>query len=278
MSGSNVKCKFFISHDLWPVEADEDQINQVIRNLLINADQAMPEGGIVEVHGENVMVEAKRHLSLREGKYAKISITDRGIGIPEQHLSRIFDPYFTTKHKGSGLGLAAVYSIIKKHGGEIRAESEAGIGSSFSFYLPATEAKRRIVRKVIKPGGRGGKILLMDDEKMVLRVVGKMLSHLGYEVELSRDGGEAVELYKKARETGSPFAAVIMDLTVPGGTGGKEAIGKILEIDPNVKAIVSSGYSIDPVMANFRKYGFRGVVSKPVQMKDLSETLQEVIG
>jgi PAS domain S-box-containing protein len=279
MSGSNVKCENLISHDLCPVEADEDQTNQVISNLLINADQAMPEGGTVEVHAENVIVEANDPPSLTAGKYVKISIKDQGVGIPEQHLSRIFDPYFTTKQKGNGLGLASVYSIIKKHGGDIGVESEAGVGSTFTFYLPAAEGKIETAKKEITELVRGeGKILLMDDEEMVLKVVGQMLSRLGYEAEFSRDGDEAVKLYRKAKESGDPFAAVIMDLTIPGGIGGKEAIGKVLEIDPNVKAIVSSGYSIDPIMADYRKHGFSGVIVKPVQMKELSDTLQNVIG
>ena len=278
LSGSNTRCKFFIPSDLWLVEADEGQINQVINNLLINADQAMPEGGIIEIHCENIVIEANGHLPLTQGNYVKILIKDHGIGISKDHLSRIFDPYFTTKHKGSGLGLATVYSIIKRHGGHIRIESEVGIGTIFHIYLPATEKRQKILQKETAKVARGaGKILLMDDEEMILEIMNKILRELGYEVEFARDGNEAIDLYKKARVSGHPFASVIMDLTIPGGMGGKEAIQKLREIDPDVKAIVSSGYSTDPVMSNFRKYGFCGVLTKPFKIKELGETLKEVM-
>jgi len=278
LSGSNSRCKFFIPSDLWLVEADEGQINQVINNLLINADQAMPEGGIIEIHCENIVIEANGHLPLKKGDYVKILIKDNGIGISKDHLSKIFDPYFTTKHKGSGLGLATVYSIIKRHEGHIRIESEVGIGTIFHIYLPASEKRQKILQKETSKVARGaGKILLMDDEEMILEIMDKILRELGYEVEFARDGNEAIDLYKKARVSGHPFASVIMDLTIPGGMGGREAIQKLREIDPNVKAIVSSGYSTDPVMSNFRKYGFCGVLTKPFKIKELGEILKEVM-
>ncbi|MCD6196968.1 MAG: PAS domain S-box protein [Deltaproteobacteria bacterium] len=278
LSGSNVSCEVFIPDDLWLVEADEGQMTQVINNLLINADQAMPEGGIIQVHGENMMIDTKWHLPLREGRYVKIAIKDQGVGISKGHLTRIFDPYFTTKQKGSGLGLATVYSIIKRHKGYIEATSEIGIGTTFHIYLPALGEKQKILKKETTEAKSGtGKILLMDDEEMVLEVTGEMLRCLGYEVEFAKDGSKALELYKKAKEASHPFAAVIMDLTIPGGMGGKEAIKKFMELDPDVKAIVSSGYSTDLIMANFKKYGFSGVVTKPFKIKNLSEALQRVI-
>jgi PAS domain S-box-containing protein len=278
LSGSNSRCKFFIPSDLWLIEADEGQISQVINNLLINADQAMPEGGIIEIHCENIVIEENGHLPLKQGNYVKILIKDHGIGISKDHLPRIFDPYFTTKHKGSGLGLATVYSIIKRHGGYIEIESEKGIGTIFHIYLPATEKRQNILQKETAKVARGaGKILLMDDEKIILEIMDKMLRELGYEVEFARDGNEAIDLYRKAQVSGHPFASVIMDLTIPDGMGGKEAIQKLREMDPDVKAIVSSGYSTDPVMSNFRKYGFCGVLTKPFKIKELGETLKETM-
>lgn len=275
LSGSNVRCEFSIPDDLWSVEADEGQISQVINNLLINADQAMPAGGIIEVYCENVIVEVKTYLPLEKGKYVKISIRDHGIGVFEEHLSRIFDPYFTTKQRGSGLGLATTYSIIKRHGGHVKVESEVGVGTTFCIYLPASEEKMETLEEETTEAISGaGKILLMDDEELILEVVGEMLSHLGYEAEFARDGLEAIELYTKAKDAGHPFAAVIMDLTIPGGMGGKEAVKKLIEIDPHVKAIVSSGYSTDPIMADFRKYGFCRVITKPFKLNELSEVLQ----
>ena len=278
LSGSNVRCEFSIPGDLWPVEVDEGQITQVINNLIINASQAMPEGGIIKVRAENIVVDAEQGLPLKEGKYMKISIEDLGIGIPEEHLQKIFDPYFTSKQKGSGLGLATAYSIVKRHDGCIQVKSELGVGSTFSIYLPAS-SKEVLIEKALReriPTGKG-KILLMDDEEPVREVGGEMLEGLGYEVEFTKDGAEAIELYKKAKESAQPFDAIIVDLTVPGRIGGKEAVEKLIEIDPEVKAIVSSGYSTDPIMADFRKYGFSGVIAKPYKLNELGEALHKVI-
>jgi len=277
LRGSNVRCEFSIPDDLWIVEADEGQINQVISNLIINADQAMPEGGIIKVGAENITVGAEGVLPLQAGKYIKIAIQDAGTGISKKHLPRVFDPYFTTKKKGSGLGLATTYSIIKNHNGQIIVESKLGAGTTFYVYLPASE-KEIVTREEAKerPLAGKGKILLMDDEENVRRVAGEMLKSIGYEVSFARDGAEAIELYKKAGKSGKPFDAVVMDLTVPGGMGGKEAIKKLLEIDSEVKAIVSSGYSNDPIMADFKKHGFSGVVAKPYTIEELSKILHRV--
>ncbi len=278
LSGSNVRCEFSIPGDLWPVEVDEGQITQVINNLIINASQAMPEGGIIKARAENIVVDAEQGLPLKEGKYINISIEDRGIGIPEEHLQKIFDPYFTSKQKGSGLGLATAYSIVKRHDGCIQVKSELGVGSTFSIYLPAS-SKEVLIEKALReriPTGKG-KILLMDDEEPVREVGGEMLEGLGYEVEFTKDGAEAIELYKKAKESAQPFDAIIMDLTIPGRMGGKKAVEKLIEIDPEVKAIVSSGYSTDPIMADFRKYGFSGVIAKPYELNELGEALHKVI-
>ena len=277
LTGSDVQCEFSILDDVWPVKIDTGQMSQVINNLIINAKQAMTKGGTIKVRAENVIIDTGQGLPLKEGKYIKISVEDEGSGIPKEHLKKIFDPYFSTKENGSGLGLAVTYSIIEKHGGYITAESELGIGTAFFIYLPASQ-KQIPQKKVAEEGPLvgTGKILLMDDEEIVRNVAGEMLKHLGYAVEFAGDGAEAIELYKKARESDKPFDAVIMDLTVPGGMGGKEAINKLLEIDPHVKVIVSSGYSNDPVLAEFRKYGFTGMVTKPYNIEELSKILDRV--
>ncbi len=278
LSGSDVRCEYSIPDNLWPAEVDEGQMNQVFNNLIINADQAMPEGGIIKVRAYNITVGAQDTLPLKDGEYVKIEVEDDGVGISEEHRQKIFAPYFTTKQEGSGLGLATVYSIIHKHGGFITVESNLQIGTTFYIYLPASP-QEILEKKVVseQPSLGKGKILVMDDEEIVRGVTGSILKHIGYEVECARDGTEATEMYKQAREFKQPFDVVIMDLTIPGGLGGKEAIKKFLEIDPNVKAIVSSGYSNSPVVANFRQYGFSGVVSKPYKVIALTEIVHKVI-
>lgn len=274
LRGSDVKCDFSVPDDLWPVKVDEGQISQAIQNLIINADQAMPEGGTIHVSCKNVTIDKDDIKLLKEGRYVMISIKDHGVGIPGENIEKIFDPYFTTKEKGSGLGLATTYSITKKNNGHIAVESEVGVETTFHIYLPASRKKPLKKEKKGKSADvTKGKILVMDDEEMIRLVARTMLKRIGYEVEFANDGAEAIELYKKAKELGQPFNAVIMDLTVPGGMGGKEAIKKILEVDPEVKAIVSSGYFNDPVMADFRKYGFHGVVAKPYTIGELGEAL-----
>ncbi len=278
LSGSTSRYEMSIPQDLWSVEADAGQINQVISNLLINADQAMPEGGIIKITAENILVKAESNLPLSEGKYVKFAIADQGIGISPNYLGKIFDPYFSTKQKGSGLGLATAYSIIKNHSGHIQVESQIGVGTTFHIYLPATDKGVPAVESItVKPAMGQGKVLIMDDEKMVREILGKILSRLGYEADSASDGSQAIEKFAKAKESGRPFAAVILDLTVPGGMGGKEAIKELLKIDTQVKAIVSSGYSEDPIMADFQKYGFSEVIAKPYRVSELSKILQRVI-
>ena len=278
LSGSNVTCVFSIPEDLLPVKVDEGQISQVINNLIINADQAMPEGGAIKVELNNITVGGREALPIREGKYVKIIIEDHGVGIPGEHLQKIFDPYFTTKQKGSGLGLATAFSIVKQHDGYITVESKQGTGTTFSIYLSASVEgikKEKETKEAFIPGR--GRVLLVDDEKVVRDATGRMLKKLGYDVEFAREGNSALELYKEAKKVGNPFDAVIMDLTIPGGMGGEEAIQKLLKIDPKVRAIVSSGYSTDPIMANYKDYGFEGVIVKPYKAEELSEILHRVI-
>jgi CheY-like chemotaxis protein len=279
LRGSNVGGEFSISDDLWPVEMDEGQINQVISNLIINAQQAMPAGGIVRVSAENITMGTESGLPLEPGAYIKVSVEDQGVGISEEYLQRIFDPFFSTKQAGSGLGLATSYSIIQKHSGYITVESQLGVGTTFHIHLPASPDGVLIEeeKKEEKPIMGEGRILVMDDEEHVRDTAADMLRSIGYEVVTSINGSEAIELYEEAMGSGKPFNAVIMDLTVPGGMGGKEAIQKLIEIDPEVKAIVSSGYSTDPIMANFREYGFKGVIAKPYRTRELSVALRKVI-
>jgi PAS domain S-box-containing protein len=278
LSGSNVKCIFFIPDNIWTVEIDKGQINQVFNNLIINADQAMPEGGILKINAENIIMTSENVLPLQKRQYIKFSFEDHGVGIPSHHLDKIFDPYFSTKTKGSGLGLTSAYSIIRNHNGLITVKSELGVGTTFYIYLPASE--EIVVEKESKTGktlfGKG-KILIMDDEDFVREVAGEIVESLEYSAELAKDGAEAIELYKNAMESGKPFTAVIMDLTIPGGMGGKEAVRELLKIDPEMKAIVSSGYSNDPVMSDYKKYGFMGVVTKPYKISELGKTLQKII-
>jgi len=279
LRGANVGCEFSIPDDLWPVEADKGQMNQVINNLVINAQQAMPMGGAVRVSAENIAIGAEFCLPLEPGAYIKISIGDQGVGIPEDYLQRIFDPFFSTKQAGSGLGLATSYSIVQKHNGHITVESQVGVGTTFHIYLPASPEgvlieERKEEKKPIMGEGR---ILVMDDEEHVRDVAFDMLDNIGYEATTAVDGAEAVEMYRQAMESGNPFDAVIVDLTVPGGMGGEEAIQKLIEIDPEAKAIVSSGYSINPILANFAEYGFKGVIAKPYKTRELSEVLHKVI-
>ena len=277
LSGSKASSNVVLPDDLWSVEVDESQISQVFNNLLINADQAMPAGGIITVRAENVVV-GDDELPLSGGKYVKITMTDQGIGIPANYLGKIFDPYFSTKQKGSGLGLATVHSIIRNHAGYITVESQVGSGTTFTVYLPAIEkASAPVNGPAIVPIQGHGRILVMDDEKMVRDVMLAMLKRLGYQGVVATNGEEAVDLYISSLQSGQPFSAVIFDLTVPGGMGGKEALRQILERDAEVKAIVSSGYSDDPIMANFQEYGFKGVITKPFRITKLSEVLHDVI-
>jgi two-component system cell cycle sensor histidine kinase/response regulator CckA len=276
--GSPVKCETTFPENLWWIEADPRQIDQVFQNLTINAFHAMPTGRPIKIWAENLALGTESDLPLTAGRYIKISVRDQGMAIPAEHLPRIFDPYFTTKQKGSGLGLASAYSIIKNHHGHIAVESKPGVGTTFHIYLPAIkkQATPQPEEDSDLPVGTG-KILVMDDEEMVREVLGIMLTRLGYEGEFARDGGEAIAMFVKAHGSGQAFAAVILDLTVPGGMGGKEALAKLLEIDPQVKAVVSSGYSDDPIMADFQKYGFSGVIAKPYRISELGKILHEVV-
>jgi len=278
-TGSAVKCVIkSLPHDLRLVRADEGQMNQVLSNLLINAVQASPLGGTIYIEAENYDIGDKSSLPLPPGGYVRITITDHGAGIPEQNLQRIFDPYFTTKDQGSGLGLASAYSIIKRHSGLIDVASTPGEGSAFSIYLPASEEPYSEEEAMAETEDiEGLKILIMDDEEAFLESTGEALSMTGHNVSYASNGMEAIALYQESMGTGEGFDVVIMDLTIPGGMGGVEAMKRLQGIDPSIKAIVSSGYSNDPVMANYRTYGFKGILPKPFTMEQMQRELRKVM-
>jgi signal transduction histidine kinase/ActR/RegA family two-component response regulator len=277
LRGSNVRCTLDLPENLWPVSIDAGQMGQVFSNIIINAEQSMPEGGIIEVKTQNVDITSPALVPSGPGKYVRISIRDHGIGIPRDHLTKIFDPYFTTKQKGSGIGLTVAHSIVDRHNGHITAESE-GNGSTIQVYLPAVEgALSKLSRRSSELMSGSGKVLLMDDEQIIRAVGSEMLQILGYEVVCARDGTEAVDLYRQAFEKGHTFDAVILDLTIPGGMGGKDAVSKILSLNPTAAVIVSSGYSNDQVISEYHHYGFRGAVCKPYRLKELSAILHEVL-
>ncbi len=280
LSGSRVKCKYLIGDNLSQVHADEMQLRQAIHNIVSNAREAMPEGGTITMRAGNVTITQKEDIPLPSGDYIKISIEDKGSGIKEEHLSKVFDPYFTTKgmgaQKGMGLGLSVAYSIIKKHDGYISIESALGVGTTVHIYLPAyrKEAKAVGVEKGVPAKSR---VLVMDDVEEVRQVTSNMLNELGYEVACAEDGREAVDMYKQAIELQVPFDAVILDLTIQGGMGGKEAFFELFNIDQNVKALIATGYTDDPVVDNFMEYGFKGAITKPYKMEELDETLKRII-
>ncbi len=277
--GSNIRCEFSLSDKLRTVKVDEGQVEQVINNIVLNAVQSMPKGGVLEVKAENVTLDKNAPMSVSPGDYVKISFRDHGRGIPEKILPNIFDPFFTTKQYGSGLGLATTYSIIKRHGGAITVESVVGRGSTFQVYLPVSSefvVQRPAPEKVHAVGS--GRVLIMDDEKEIRNVAGEIIKELGFKVDYARDGSEAIELYRRFMAAGKTFDAVIMDLTIPDGMGGAEAIKNIIRIDPDVKAIVSSGYSNNSIMSDFSSYGFKGVLKKPYNVQKLSAILGEVLG
>jgi len=283
LSGSNVTCEFSLPNDLWLVEMDDVQIRQVIHNLVVNAREAMPKGGTVTIDAVNVNANASNGLPPKEGKYVKWSVKDHGIGIPQENLQKIFDPYFTTKPagtaRGMGLGLAICYSIIKKHDGLIEVKSEPGVGSTFSVHLPATPEEglsRKDPSDQSVTMTRGGKILVMDDDETVRNATGIVLHYLGYDVEYAKDGKEAVVLYSLAKEKNQPFFAVILDLTVPGGMGGKEAMKELLAIDPSVKAVITCGYSDHPISSEFKKSGFCGALAVPYDIDKIKNILAKL--
>lgn len=278
LRGSNVSCDFFIVDNIWPVNIDYGQMSQVINNLIINASQSMPDGGIIQVRVENIPKGSNNQLPLEDKDHVKISIKDHGTGISKENISHIFDPYFTTKEMGNGLGLSISYTIVKNHDGHITVQSIVGVGSEFSIYLPASpikEVQKKGVGQMLLNGK--GRILVMDDDVEIRKILGKMIKHMGYDVDFAQHGVEAIELYMQSLHIGCPYDAVIMDLTIPGGMGGKETIRRLKNIDPNIRSIVSSGYSGNPIMTNYSDFGFCGFVAKPYKIQELSDALHNAI-
>ncbi len=276
--GSKATCEFSFASNLMPVEADPGQIAQVVSNIVINAVQAMPDGGLISIVAENVAVPEDPQVTLKPGPYIRVVIRDRGAGIPSDLFEKIFDPFFTTKPAGNGLGLATSYSIIKKHDGCITVESDPGKGSSFAIYLPGCDGHTdsQALRNAAEIKNGYGRILLMDDNPMICRSLSRIMVALGYTVESVYDSDQAVSRYRETWGTGDAFDAVILDLTVPGGRGGKDAISLLKAINPGVKAVVSSGYSADRIMVDYKEYGFSAILPKPFNVEDVSEILDNL--
>jgi signal transduction histidine kinase/ligand-binding sensor domain-containing protein/CheY-like chemotaxis protein len=276
--GTQVRCDFEVPPGLPPANVDPAQISRVIHNLVLNATQAMPGGGVVQVRLGDVTLAAGEVATLRAGRYVKLTVTDTGCGIAPEHLSRIFEPYFTTKGKSSGLGLATVHSIVKKHDGHVAVTSTLGAGATFEVWLPAaTEPALATKPEQPKPAaGEPARVLFMDDEDVIRHAASMVLQRLGHETTTVNDGAEAIRAYQTALAEGRRYDVVILDLTVPGGMGGRLALEGLRQVDPEVRAIVSSGYSSDPVLANYRAYGFCAVVPKPYEIQDLARAIQAV--
>ena len=281
LSGSRSCCTFDIAEDLWLAEIDVGQISQVVENLVINASQAMPQGGRILLSARNMVLDdAKEELYPRlcKGRYIEITIKDEGVGISEEDLPRVFDPYFTTKKGGSGLGLATSYSIVNKHEGSMTVEFEPGRGATFTFLIPASNKPLPEEPEMgERPIPGKGRILVMDDEMVIRKILQAALDKLGYASTAVADGQAALDAYQKAMRDNEPFDAVILDITVPGGMGGEEAIGLLKAIDPDVKGIVSSGYSTGGAMSMPELLGFRGVIAKPYSIQQLSQVLHTVL-
>jgi PAS domain S-box-containing protein len=274
LRGSNVRVDLTLPAHLWPVEIDPGQIHQVLHNVVLNAKQAMPQGGVIEIQADNLPSDADLPPLLPKGRWIKITLRDHGCGIPADQLPKIFDPYFTTKASGSRLGLAIAYAIVTKHDGSITVASDVGVGTTVTLYLPASA--HLLVSTPDPPCPSvvwQGTVLVMDDDEVIRDVLVDILTQLGYQSQCARDGAEVIALYQQAWDAGQPFTAVLLDLTIPGGMGGRETIAYLRAIDPQVCAIVSSGYANDPLMANFSAYGFRGVLSKPYTAEGLNNAL-----
>ncbi len=280
MSGSRSRYELVAQDGLWAVKVDTTQISRVVQNLVINAEQAMDKGGLLAIGLSNVVLEDPSPFPLEPGRYVKASFRDEGCGIAPALLTKIFDPYVTTKSSGTGLGLAVAFSNVAQHGGHITLESRVGLGTTFHVYLPASDGldsrERRVSGDSAEPGS--GRILVMDDEPAVKDVCAEMLRFLGYEVETTQDGQEAIDLFLSRREEGRPFDLVITDLTVPGGMGGKVVAERLRRTVPEVRVIAASGYYHDPVMARYGDHGFVGALRKPFTTVELGELVSGVLG
>jgi two-component system, cell cycle sensor histidine kinase and response regulator CckA len=284
LSGKNINCRFEFPDDLWPAQIDESQMHQVVHSLVSNAAEAMPQGGTIEVGAQNVDLTADQVPPLKAGHYIQWYVRDHGVGISQEHMKRIFDPYFTTKQmgsvKGMGLGLAICYSIVKSHEGMMTVKSTPAAGTTFTVYIPASHGEKDEQKPAAaekEPATRKPKILLIDDEQILLDVTGSMLKHIGYDVETAKSHEDALEFYRQGKEAGSPFSLIIMDLTMRGDEGGEIAIRRWKAEHPEVKAVISSGYMNDPVIEEYWKYGFVGAMVKPYSLTELKNSLENIL-
>ena len=284
LSGSHVAAEFSVLSDLWPVKADKGQLAEVISNLTINAREAMPSGGTLWVEASNAPHVEIADAPELHGDHVRLVFRDEGVGIPRDIIAQVFDPYFSTKKSGSGLGLAIVHGIVRKHRGHIGVASSPGKGTTFTVYLPVnrearirTDAVEPPITKAEIQAPHVRRVLVMDDEPVIRTLVAHMLERLGYEVETVADGVTAINAYESARQAGRRFDLTIMDLTIPGGMGGRETMANLRAIDSTARVIVTSGYSSDPVLANFAAYGFSGKLAKPFNIRELGEALKAAI-
>jgi PAS domain S-box-containing protein len=275
LSGSNVACRFDVPQDLWACNFDKNQIGQVIDNLIINAQQAMPVGGTIELSARKITLAEKEHPTLNKNNYVKISVKDYGIGIPKELISKIFDPFFTTKTKGHGLGLATCYSIINRHDGCIDVESEPGKGSTFHIYLPASTDSVSSSGTSATAHWGSGTFLVMDDEEVIRETIRRILTSFGYTVVCKVNGKDAVDFITSEIKENRTVAGMLFDLTVPGGMGGKVAVEEIRKLNTEIPVFVVSGYTEDPVMKNPVDYGFTASICKPFRIEELSEMLNK---
>jgi PAS domain S-box-containing protein len=274
----NISCELTVPDNLWTVEVDEGQVSQAIHTLVRYAQQATPQSGRIKISAENMFINRSSALPLGEGRYVMIAIENQGNGISERELQTLFDPFGSGDKKGNSLEFASAFTIVQKHNGHITAESHFGMGTTFRLFLPAMQEKPQPTNEsfAVHPA-RKGKVLVMDDEEIVRMVVKRLLLQCGFEAELTKDGAEMLGLYREAKEAGRPFDAVILDLIIENGMGGQEAMKNLIAYDPDVRVIVSSGYSNDSIMANFRDYGFSGFLPKPYRLDELKRAMKEII-
>jgi len=276
LRGSKSTCQYRLRKDLWTLDVDRGQLEQVVCNIILNADQAMPEGGVVTISSDNIDIQADGGSPLPAGRYVCLTFEDNGIGIPEQNLPKIVDPFFTTRENAKGLGLATVDAIIKRHGGHLDVSSVVGKGTVVRIYLPAAQEQADPGMETPPAPHKGkGMVLVLDDNEMVLRMARMLLEHMGYEPVCVRDGRDAIDAYKLAMQKRIPFKFLLLDLTIPGGMGGDRTMRALREIDPAVKAIVSSGHSSDPIMSSYAEHGFCAAIAKPYTLPQLSKVLNQ---
>ncbi|MEY4939803.1 MAG: hypothetical protein RIQ93_1538 [Verrucomicrobiota bacterium] len=281
-AASTAKIKLEIAADVQPILVDRAEILQVFQNLIVNALQAMPPAPHrphLHVRATNTTLVENQAPSLSAGDYVEIEIRDNGSGIAPEHVAKIFDPFFTTKKHGTGLGLATVLAVLRKHGGQIGLDTQVGVGTAFTVYLPKAQQPIEVqARRAASLRFGTGRVLFMDDDPQISALTAMMLDSLEYKYDLAITGEEAIALYKRYQNIGRPYDAVIMDLTVVGGMGGDECFIELKKLDPEVRAIVASGYDNDEMARQFLAKGFCGYLTKPYRVTDLGKLLKTVLG